>query len=269
MIAGARSHRLGDVLSQFSGYVSIGGELKRRLWLTLAYPFLSVSIAVVIFTFVCMILVPQFESIFRDFGVPLPPATIAILEVSHVMGTVGPTLGLIAVGLIVFSMVSHLFLRPGTLRAMVAGLPIIGGVWRWTSLAEFCHLLSLLLESRLPLPEALRLTGEGVQDANVENACLRMAESVESGQSLALAMAERRQFPAGLPRLIHWGTRQGSLPEVLLMAAAMFESRAAAQASMAGTTLGVLSVVLVLWGLLTVVLGLMLPLVTLISRLSG
>ena len=152
---------------------------------------------------------------------------------------------------------------------MAGGIPILGGVWRWTSLAEFCHLLSLLVESRLPLPEALRLTGEGVEDANVEKACLRMAESVESGQSLAMAMSERRVFPEGLPRLMHWGTRQGSLTEVLLMAASMFESRAAAHAAMSGTILNALSVFVVLWGLLTVVLGIMIPLVTLISRLSG
>jgi type II secretory pathway component PulF len=269
VIAGARSHRLGDILSQFSGYVSIGAELKRRLWLTLAYPAVSMGIAILIFSFVSALVVPQFESIFRDFGMQLPRATIAILEVAHTTIAIGPGLGLIAAIAIVFRIVSPAFLRPGTLRSMLAGIPIIGGLWRWTSLAEFCHLLSLLLESGLPLPEALRLTGEGVEDASVDLACRRMAESVESGRSLALAMGERRLFPAGLPRLVYWGTRQGSLPEVLDMAAAMFESRASAQAVLAGTVLSILSVFLVLWGLLTVILGLMLPLVTLISRLSG
>jgi general secretion pathway protein F len=132
-------------------------------------------------------------------------------------------------------------------------------------MAEFCHLLSLLLESRLPLPEALRLSGEGVQDDDIERACRRMAESVESGQSFARAMAERKRFPAGLPRLVHWGTRQGSLTEVLLMAAAMFESRAATQAAFAGTVLRFLAVFLILWGLFMFVGGLVIPLVVLIN----
>jgi type II secretory pathway component PulF len=269
VIAGARSHRLGDVLGQFSGYAGIGAELKRRLWLTMAYPFLSMLIAVAIFTFVSIILVPQFETIFRDYGLAMPQATLALLEISRLMSTLGPALGLIVAGLIVFSMVSPLFLRTGTLRAMAGGIPILGGVWRWTSLAEFCHLLSLLLENHLPLPEALRLSGEGVQDTNVERACLRMAESVESGQSLARAMSERRLFPEGIPRLVHWGTRHGSLTEVLLMAATMFESRAAAQAVFAGIVLNILSFLLILWGLLTVVVGLMIPVVTLIIALAG
>src|SRR5436309_7053984 len=64
VIAGVRTGRLGDVLGQFSDYVSIGAELKRRLWLSLAYPILSMAIAVTLFAFVSAMLVPQFESMF-------------------------------------------------------------------------------------------------------------------------------------------------------------------------------------------------------------
>jgi type II secretory pathway component PulF len=269
VIAGARGQRLGDVLGQFSGYVEIGSELRRRLWLTLAYPLLSMVIAIAVFTFVSILVVPQFAAIFRDFGVPLPRATTAILEIARVMSSLGPLLGILAGSLIVLRLVSPLFLHPGTLRALTTRLPILGGVWRWTSLAEFCHLLGLLLENRLPLPEALRLTGEGVQNADVESTCNRMADAVESGQDLARAMAERRLFPTGLPRLVRWGERQGSLTDVLHMAGEMFETRASAQATFAGTVMGVLSVLFILWGLFTVVGGLMLPLVTLISKLAG
>jgi hypothetical protein len=53
------------------------------------------------------------------------------------------------------------------------------------------------------------------------------------------------------------------------MAGEMFEARASSHATFAGTLLGVLSVFLILWGLFTIVAGLMLPIVTLISKLSG
>ena len=47
------------------------------------------------------------------------------------------------------------------------------------------------------------------------------------------------------------------------------KARASAHATFAGTVLGVLAVMLILWGLFTIVGGLILPLVTLISKLSG
>ena len=55
------------------------------------------------------------------------------------------------------------------MRRMLTGrLPLVGRIRRAASLAEFYHSLALLLESGLPMPEALRRTGEGLQDSDIE-----------------------------------------------------------------------------------------------------
>ena len=61
MLGGLRSGRLGDILGRFSGYMSIGTELKRKLWLSLAYPILSMLVAITLFVFVNVVLVSKFE----------------------------------------------------------------------------------------------------------------------------------------------------------------------------------------------------------------
>jgi hypothetical protein len=53
------------------------------------------------------------------------------------------------------------------------------------------------------------------------------------------------------------------------MAGEMFEARSRAQAAFAGTVMAVLAVVGVIVGIFVVVVGLFLPLITVISRLSG
>ena len=97
-----------------------------------------------------------------------------------------------------------------------------------------------------------------------------MASDVEHGQTLAEAMAAH--VPACRP-VCHGCSRgsadQGAVAEILHMAGEMFEARARGQATFAGTVMAVLAVILVLWGIFTVVVGLMLPMITLISRLSG
>ena len=85
VLGGIRSGRLGDVLGRFTGYMSIGTELKRKLWLSLAYPILSIVVALALFLFVNLVVVVMFETIFRDFGIPLPRMTIAMLMFSHVL----------------------------------------------------------------------------------------------------------------------------------------------------------------------------------------
>jgi type II secretory pathway component PulF len=163
---------------------------------------------------------------------------------------------------------ARIFLTPPMRRGLAGRLPLVGTVWRATSLAEFSHLLALLLESHLPLPEALRLAGEGVQDADVDASCRSMANQVEQGRLLSYAMEKEWLFPLGLPRLVRWAENEKSLPEVLHMAGAMFESRARSYSTFVGTVLNVLCVLLVL-SMVLVVPALFMPLITLISRLSG
>jgi general secretion pathway protein F len=268
VVAGARSGELGAILSRFMQYASIGAEIKRALWLSLAFPILTVTAAGSVFLLVCTVLVGQFEAVYRDFNLALPRLTIALLYFSRVLGSVWPPLAIIGGLIFVAWLLAHTFLTPPVRRSLAGRLPLLGTVWRSTSLAEFCHLLALLLESRLPLPAAVRLTGEGVQDADIENSCNQIASQIEAGRSIAAAMEKFRPFPAGLARLLRWAESQRSLPEVLHLAGGMFEARARSHATFVGAVLNVLCMLLVL-SMLVVVPGLFAPLITLISRLAG
>lgn len=268
VIAGIKSGNLGDFLSRFSGYVGIGTEVRRRLWLNLAYPFITACAALALFAFISAILISQFAAVYENFGVPLPALTVAILAMSRVVNTVWAPMAILLGVFFCSWLAARVFLKAPARRSLAARIPVLGTVWRTTSLAEFCHLLALLLESHLPLPEALRLTGEGVQDADLDDSCRIMADQVESGRSLAEAMSEKRLFPPGLPSLLRWAERDRSLPEVLHMAGAMFEARARSHSTFSGTVVSVLCVLLVL-SIVMVIPALFLPLITLISRLSG
>jgi type II secretory pathway component PulF len=269
VLGGLRSGRLGDILGRFTGYMSIGTDIRRKLMISMAYPVLSITVAIGLFLFVSLVIVVMFENIFRDFGVPLPRLTVAIIVVSQFARSAWPAFAIICATLLGFWIFIRLFLKPAQRRSLVTRVPVLGRVWKFVSWAEFCHLLALLLESRLPLPEALQLTGEGVENSDLDRACLMMADQVERGNSLAQAMLERRELPAGLPRLLRWAGDHSAQSEILHMVGEMFEARARSQATFAGTVMAVFAVVFVLWGLATVVIGLMLPLITLISRLSG
>jgi type II secretory pathway component PulF len=268
VIAGLRSGRLGDILSRFSEYVGVGTELKRRLWLSLAYPVLTVGMALALFFLVCVILVGQFDVIYRGFNIPLPRLTMVLISIARVVNQVWAPLLIVIGALFCGWLAARVFLPAPVRRGLAGRLPLVGPVWRSTSIAEFCHLLSLLLESQLPLPEAIRLTGEGVQDSSIDAACQLMARDVESGRSLSDAMAKRTLFPRGLSRLLRWAENDKTLPELLQMAGAMYESRARTHSTLVGAVLNVLCVLLVL-SMVMIVPALFVPLINLISRLSG
>ncbi|MFO0891443.1 MAG: type II secretion system F family protein [Isosphaeraceae bacterium] len=269
VLGGLKSGRLGDILGRFSAYMAVGTELKRRLWLSLAYPLVSIAAAVALFLFIHVVVVAMFETIFLDFGIALPRMTVGMVMVSRGVRMGWPVVLILVVAALSAWILVRIFMSAAGRRSLATRIPLIGGVWRYISWAEFCHLLALLLESRLPLPQALRLAGEGVQDADLDRACLRMAEDVEGGSTLATAMLARPELPMGLPRMLRWAGSKDASAEILHMTGEMFEARAKSQAIFAGTVMAVIAVVLVLWVVFGIIGGLMLPMVTLISRLSG
>ncbi|QEH37028.1 Putative type II secretion system protein F [Aquisphaera giovannonii] len=269
VLGGLKSGRLGDVLGRFTGYVSIGTELRRRLWLSMAYPVFTIVLTLILLVLVDVFVVSMFESIFRDFGVPIPMMTVALIETSHVIRAVWPGLAVVGLVLAGLWLAGRLAFGGPAVRGILARLPVLGAVWRYTGWAEFCHLLALLLESRLPLPEALRLTGEGVENSGLARASDSMARDVENGRPLAATMGKQPELPPNLPRLIRWAGDHDATADLLHAAGEMYEARARSQAAFAGTVMAVLSAVIVFVGVSIGVIGLFLPLITLITKLSG
>jgi type II secretory pathway component PulF len=263
-----QSGRLGDVLTRFSGYTGLGVDLKRRLSLAMAYPVLLMTVALGLFLFVTGFVAAQFEQIFKDFAIPLPALTIFVLMMSHLVSKLALPVGIALVALLA----SFIFLRaclPSAMRRSLAThIPLFGPIWASVRLSEFCRLLALLMESQLPLPEAIRLAGEGIEDSGLNRACALLARDVEAGRPFAASMSKLVRFPRGLSRLLGWAEDKMALPELLHLAAALFETEARSRATVAGTIVSILSVTIVL-ALIMVIPALFLPLITLISRLSG
>ncbi len=266
---GSRTGKIGLVLGRFLIFANVGAELRRRLAISLAYPLLALSIAAVILSFICSVIVPSFENIFRDFGVPLPGLTIVLIEIAHLFAMTWRAAVEVLIGLFILWLLFRLLLGRESRRTLLGGLPLIGFIWRQTSLAEFCHLLALLVESEVPLPEAIKLTGEGVQDAAIHRACSNMSHDVEGGMSLAEAVVVRPIFPKGLYRIIRWAEPAQTLPESLHMAGEMYEAGAKVHTGLAGTVFAVVTITAIIACIGLVTIGLFLPLITLITKLSG
>jgi general secretion pathway protein F len=266
---GARSGALGQVLGRYIDYHDVGAQLRRKTWLSLAYPILAIVASLVLFVMVSFLLVNGIAPLFRDFGIEVPLLTRVVLGASNlVVGEWWSPLGVLFVLVVAWVMI-FVALPTSRRRSLAGRIPVLGKVWRWTSLAEFCHLLGVLLESGIPLGEAVRISGEGVQNASLMASSRRVAQDVEAGDTLSGAIARQSVFPAGLSRLLAWPEGQSALAGTLHTAGDIYEARARAQASFASAVYGVASVITVLLGIGLVVGAIMIPLISMISRLSG
>ena len=248
---------------------NVGVEIRRTLWVSLLYPLMAMVIALGILVFTCSYLVSSFATIFRDFGISLPDLTLALIGLSNFFVLQAPGLLMVLGTILGLYIAARLFLSTPVRRGLATHIPILGRVWKSTAIAEFCHLLGLLLECEIPLSTALGLTGIGVRNNEIEQACDRLKMDIDKGIPLSDAIKGQRIFPKGIVRILKWAEGHQGLSESLHMTGDILEARAKVQASLAGTVFTILAVVIIVFGVSTTVLALFIPLIRLISMLSG
>ena len=268
--AAVRSGKIGLVLGDFVTFAQNSAAIRRELWMGLVYPLLLLFAFVQLALFFCFYIVQQFESIYSDFGIDLPVLTRALIRTSRIFTSVGAGMlwGPVAI-VLVGVVVSRFILDPASRRDLACRIPLFGSMWRWLSLAEFSRYLALLLECNLTAADAVPLAAQGARDPTVIRAAYESETSLRRGGALADAFGPTGLLPPGLIRMLRWGETGGSLVPTLNLAAEMFEARAQAQASFAGGLVTVIIVLLVLWGTAFLVVALFLPLIQLITKLSG
>jgi type II secretory pathway component PulF len=270
MLAGTRTGRLGEILSEYTQYDDSNASLRRKLWLSLSYPLMLVIAASTLFVILAKFVVLDFAHIFKDFGIELPFMTVGLIKAATAINKAGPWLvvgPLLALGAI--WTLEHIAMGPAQRRRLAFEMPLFGDLWKWSSLSEYSHLLGLLLDSELPLTEALPLAGEGAQDPALTDASRFMAADIEAGESLATAVAQRQEFPYGYAQILAWAELHQTLPDALHMAGDIYEARARAQAAFVGTAFSIATVVFVISGVVYVNIALFYPMLQLLHRLAG
>jgi type II secretory pathway component PulF len=153
-------------------------------------------------------------------------------------------------------------------RRLVYQIPLLGQVFKQSALAEFAQLLALMIEARIPLPEALRLVGGAVRDPNLSEGASVAAKMIEAGDSFGDLRGVVREIPDELLRIPGWGSNDSSLVESLRVSSEVFSS----QSEISGRSLAGMvtpATVLVAGGMIGLtVIGLFLPLIKLLNDLS-
>ncbi|MBI5760769.1 MAG: type II secretion system F family protein [Planctomycetales bacterium] len=269
LAAAAGAGNLGLLLDRYLMLSRVNRDLKRRLWLSLAYPTLLILASLSVAAFFLLWIAPAFREMFEGFDVEIPAITVAMFKVSTFLVDYGGviSLGTLFVGgLLVIGV--PLLVGRANLRRMVHAIPIVGSMLQYSGLAGFCHFLALLLEGRVRLPDALRLSGAACGDASLNQHAVELARGVEEGLSLIDATFGLPSFPQSLMHVFRWQTRGDAFADILRANAEVFEARARTQSGMLA---GIIEPFVLVGVAVTVggtVVALFMPLIKLLNELS-
>jgi type II secretory pathway component PulF len=265
LLAAARTGDLGPALVELTDHQRLTRELGWRVFRGLAYPLVVICLAIVVFGLVVQLAVGNFEKMFLEFGIQLPALTLLLIwwYRNGWAVLIAVLVGVVAmVAVVRFSGSRATWLRVGK------AVPLFGPLWRWSGLAEWSGLMSVLIRRQIPLSEALQLAAAGVRDADLGRLSLRLAEGAGRGQPLSQLVADTRRIPASLVPLLRWGEQGGVLADALAAGRAMFESRVAARAWLLQSILPPMLCAAIGVAFMLLIMSLFLPLVSLVSALS-
>jgi type II secretory pathway component PulF len=265
--AASQSGRLVQTLEPMLALERSSLEVRRRVWLALAYPSVLLVLLIGLHVLFSFFVVPEIGRILFGFNTSLPAFTQVLLALYS------PGASLMLVVLAGMALATGVLLaatkdQVGGSQTFLYRVPVVGPLWRFQGLARLCRVLGLLLELEIPVAEALRQAAEATAEADLRKACRAMADRVERGEPLADALARSRRFPPRMEPLARWGERNSALPEALRAAAEMFEGQVVVQGDFLETMLLPLTCLLIVTQVLLFVAGLLVPLLILVRALA-
>ena len=94
-------------------------------------------------------------------------------------------------------------------------LPVVGMLIRKVAVAKFTRTLSTMLQSGVPILEALQVVARTAGNKVIERAVLRTADSIAEGRPIAEPLEESGVFPNMVVQMINVGESVGALDTML------------------------------------------------------
>lgn len=259
--------------------------LRRHLIAGLAYPLILCAIGAWIGSLVLIVIVPMFNTIFDDFGTELPWLTVRMMQLSKVGLIPGVKLVVVSFPAIVIAMflavyyrnssklhsstrgvVSRVLDRCGSLQ-WLSVIPLIGSMNRLATLAEFCNLMAVFIEIRLPIHQAVRLAGQATSDPWLRVTCERLSAEIDMG-TFSPPSAQEMGMPIAIAQMLYGAKSAESLAESLRGLGEIYASRAEMNSRSIGVIAEPFVVIAVVVGLGAIVVALFLPMIKLLNDLS-
>ena len=269
--AGEESGLLERCLADLADEAETLSNMNRRFASALVYPTVVAVVALAIMNSAAFLVVPRFQTLFGDLGITDFSSLTGL--VFFLAGRVVPvvTLLLIAATLLVALILTRRRASSGRLLldTWKLRMPILGQIVEKAALARFSGTLGLLLEAGVDLPRAVRLASEGAGNRTVERLLKRVSTEVEHGEALGESMDRTGCIAPSLAWRVSVGEETGALPRALIDISRLYARQVDSLVTSFSGLIEPVLIIVIGTGVAMVVLGLFLPLVSVVNALCG
>ncbi len=207
---------LDTILSRLAAFKEKSMALQKKIKGAMTYPVICLGIAILILAVILIFVIPVFEEMFASMGGALPTPTQIVVDMSEFAK--GNFHYIIAAAFAV-SFIFKKFYATEKGKLKIDGLllhaPVAGVLIRKVAVAKFTRTLSTMLESGVPILDALQVVAKTAGNKVIEQAVFHVADSIAEGRPIAEPLEESGVFPNMVVQMINVGESVGALDAML------------------------------------------------------
>ncbi|NCF83365.1 MAG: type II secretion system F family protein, partial [Proteobacteria bacterium] len=223
--AGEAGGILETLLDKIATYKEKTEAIKGKIKKALFYPAAVLVMAFVVTAVLMIFVIPQFATLFDDFGADLPAMTLFVISASNyfvnywvlIFAAIGGTFW----GFFQLKKRSKPFRY--ALERLALKVPIIGDILIKATIARFARTLATLFAAGVPLVEAMDSVAGASGNIVYSTAILRMRDEIATGTQLQASMRDSHLFPNMVVQMVAIGEESGSIDHMLGKVADFYE----------------------------------------------
>ncbi|MBI9017388.1 MAG: type II secretion system F family protein [Phycisphaerae bacterium] len=216
--AGEAGGVLDIILQRLADFMEKAATLKRKIKGAMIYPICVLTIAFGIVMGIMTMVVPKFQTVFKDFDTELPAVTLLLLDISEwIVERWG---WLILIGTPFAIMFLFKLIRMSDQGRYVHDrvnlkLPVVGQLIEKTSISRFCRTLGTLISAGVPILEAINITRDTAGNEVYRRALIEVHDSIRKGETFAEPLRKTKVCDSLVVNMIDVGEETGDLDKML------------------------------------------------------
>lgn len=218
--AGETAGALSEVLERIANHLEKQDDLRRMVRGAFAYPSIIGALALLVVTFLVIVIVPVFKNVYLRMHLTLPLPTVLLIGISDLArGFWWLLLPFAAAAAFLYKTQAKNQLLKARLDRFKIKIPFFGALILKATAARFVRTLGDMISSGVLILEAIKVADKVAANSAVSEITARMDDAVRRGEPISVPLQQQNVFPAMVVQMIAAGEESGKLGFMLHKAA--------------------------------------------------
>jgi general secretion pathway protein F len=268
---GEQTGTLSESISRLADTLQEIHDNRVRLKKATRYPLITIFAMIVAFSLVIILVVPQFEKLFKDYQTGLPFPTLLLLWTEHAINIYGPYVAALSV---VIALISATVYKKSygfrlLLDRVMLKVYIVGRVIYLSMIGRFIYVFDRLTKAGIPIIDALNTALDIVDNVYLRQRLLAVVRAIGEGRSLTQGFKETGQFESMIIQMISAGETSGSLNAMFDKITIYFQNKYKDLVDNVATLIEPLLIIAIAGFVLLLALGIFLPMWSIAEVVGG